>query len=82
MNPIRYIDFEDGIPAVVHSLPVNEARKTWNPVIIICAESDHEACSTLLKAAKEENEQFMKTHDPHICEANKRAEEEYKRKLK
>ncbi|WP_018341956.1 hypothetical protein [Cytophaga aurantiaca] len=75
-------EFDHEVPKIVHSLKHHEQRKRWDPNLIICSRSDADTCRDYLKTEKQDFERFMKEKNPHIYEANKREEEEFKRNLK
>lgn len=75
-------EFENGVPELVNSIKFHSERKRWDPNLIICSKVDAIVCRSFLKTSKWEFEQFMKERNPHIYEANKKEEEEFKRNLK
>ncbi|WP_156027067.1 hypothetical protein [Sporocytophaga myxococcoides] len=75
-------EFENGGPDILNSLKFYGQKKRWDPNLIFCSKTDVSICRNFLKESKQEFEQYMKEHNPHIYEANKKEEEEFKRKLK
>jgi hypothetical protein len=75
-------EFESRVPDVVKSIKFHGQRKRWDPNLIICSKLDADICWNILKTSKQEFEQFMKEQNPHIYEANKIEEEEFKKNLK